>query len=246
MSELPDDLDMLAAEYVLGTLEGADLDRARALEAAAEDFRRAVARWRAHFSALDETAAVLSPPPALWEKIEAQITASPPLAASRKPSEPDGILAHFRRSGLWNSLTFWRPAALTAGFASLMLGMGLALLLQRGPEAPIHVAVLTTGQGKPAAVVNVYADGTTEFVPLEAIQAPEGQVIEIWTLQNPQQGPTSIGKLSSARRIRLNLDKLRKPEANHLFELTLEPRGGSPTGKPTGPVLMKGLAIKSI
>ena len=231
---------------LLGTLEGADLDRARALEGAADDFRRAVARWRTHFFALDDTAAALSPPPALWDKIEAQITGSPQLADLRKPSKPEGILARLSRSGLWGSLTFWRPAALTAGFASLMFAVGLIIQLQRGPEPPIHVAVLTTGQGKPAAVVNVYADGTTEFVPLEAVQAPEGQVIEIWTLQNPQQGPTSIGKLSSARRIRLNLENLRKPEANHLFELTLEPLGGSPTGKPTGPVLMKGLAIKSI
>ncbi|OYU48214.1 MAG: hypothetical protein CFE31_11165 [Rhizobiales bacterium PAR1] len=243
MSDLPDDLDMLAAEYVLGTLEGADLDRARALESSADDFRRAVARWRTHFLVLDDTAAALAPPPALWDKIEAQVAAAPQSAQRSKPAE---ILAGLSRSGIWGSLKFWRPAALAAGFASLMLALGLVLQLQRGPEPPIHVAVLTTGQGKPAAVVNVYADGTTEFVPLEAIQAPEGQVIEIWTLQNPQQGPTSIGKLSSARRIRLNLENLRKPEANHLFELTLEPFGGSPTGKPTGPVLMKGLAIKSI
>lgn len=246
MSDLPDDLDMLAAEYVLGTLEGADLDRARALESSADDFRRTVARWRTHFLVLDDTAAALSPSPALWDKIEAQVAAFPPLADARKPARPTGILASLSRSGLWGSLNFWRPAALAASFASLLLAANLIVRVQRGPEPPIHVAVLTTGQGKPAAVVNVYADGTTEFVPLEAVQAPEGQVIEIWTLQNPQQGPTSIGKLSSARRIRLNLENLRKPEANHLFELTLEPLGGSPTGKPTGPVLMKGLAIKSI
>jgi anti-sigma-K factor RskA len=246
MSDMPDDLDMLAAEYVLGTLEGADLDRARALESSAEDFRRAVARWRAHFLALDETAAALSPPPALWDKIEAQVVAALRVATSRQSTKPAGILARLSRSGLWGSLAFWRPAALAASFASLMLAAGLIIQLRSGPESPIHVAVLTTGQGKPAAVVNVYADGTTEFVPLEAVEAPEGRVIEIWTLQNPQQGPTSIGKLSSARRIRLNLENLRKPEANHLFELTLEPLGGSPTGKPTGPVLMKGLAIRSI
>lgn len=243
MSDLPDDLDMLAAEYVLGTLEGADIDRARALESSADDFRRAVAHWRTHFLALDDTAPALSLSPALWDKIEAQVATIPQAARWRQPA---GIQARLAQSAFWGSLSFWRPAALAAGFASVMLALGLVLQLQRGPEPPIHVAVLTTGQGKPAAVVNVYADGTTEFVPLEAVQAPEGQIIEIWTLQNPQQGPTSIGKLSSARRIRLNLDNLRRPEANHLFELTLEPLGGSPTGKPTGPVLMKGLAIKSI
>lgn len=30
--------------------------------------------------------------------------------------------------------------------------------------------------------------------------------------------------------------------SQQLYEITLEPEGGSPTGRPTGPVLMKGLA----
>jgi anti-sigma-K factor RskA len=31
-----------------------------------------------------------------------------------------------------------------------------------------------------------------------------------------------------------------------LFEITLEPVGGSPTGRPTGPILMKGNAVTAL
>lgn len=241
MKDEPEDLDALAAEYVLGTLEGADLARAEALEAVAADFRQKVAQWRLHFLALDDTAPAAPPPDRLWAAIETGLAQKPrPIAA--KPI----LRAETLIERLWSAIGFWRPVAIAASLASVVLAAGLIARLQSGPESPIHVAVLTTGEGKPAAIVNVYADGTTELVPLEALRAPEGRVIEIWTLQNPQQGPTSIGKLDSVRRIRLNLDKLSKPEANNLFELTLEPSGGSPTGKPTGPVLMKGFAVKSI
>jgi hypothetical protein len=39
MTALPDNLKLLAAEYALGTLEGADRERAEALEISADDFR---------------------------------------------------------------------------------------------------------------------------------------------------------------------------------------------------------------
>ncbi|MGL4241116.1 MAG: anti-sigma factor, partial [Beijerinckiaceae bacterium] len=40
--------------------------------------------------------------------------------------------------------------------------------------------------------------------------------------------------------------RLRRPDAGHLFEITVEPPGGSPTGRPTGPILMKGLASQAL
>lgn len=46
MTPLPDDLDLLAAEYALGTLQGDDRARAEALFTSADDFRAAVNRDR--------------------------------------------------------------------------------------------------------------------------------------------------------------------------------------------------------
>lgn len=241
MSPLPEELDMLAAEFALGTAQGGDLARAEALMESADDFRARVAHWRGHFLALDDTAEKIAPPAPMWDAIDAAVASAPQQRALKENSRkrPD-------KQAAWTSLMFWRSFGLASAFASVLLGIGLMSLIARGPESPTYVAVLNTGEGRAAAVVNAYANGTVELIPLEQIQVPDNRIIEVWTLQNREQGPVSIGRLNQARRLKLDLKNLQRPDANHLFELTLEPQGGSPTGKPTGPVLMKGLAAKSI
>ncbi|MGL5114801.1 MAG: anti-sigma factor domain-containing protein, partial [Beijerinckiaceae bacterium] len=68
-----------------------------------------------------------------------------------------------------------------------------------------------------------------------------GRILEVWTLQSREQGPVSIGRMDQARTLKLDLARLKRPDVGHLFEITVEPPGGSPTGRPTGPILMKGL-----
>ena len=56
----------------------------------------------------------------------------------------------------------------------------------------------------------------------------------------------SVGLMSAARTLQLSLKDLPTPRPDQLFELTLEPATGSPTGRPTGPVLFKGNAALSL
>jgi anti-sigma-K factor RskA len=131
--------------------------------------------------------------------------------------------------------------------AALVLGVGLAYVASERARTPILVAVLVTeGSTEPAAVVNAFADGRTELVPLRAIAVPPDRALEIWTLWDRSVGPRSIGLLDQTRSVRLNLQNMPKPGPNQLFEITLEPKTGSPTGRPTGPVLMKGLASTAL
>lgn len=239
MTPLPDDLDLLAAEYALGTLQGDDRARAEALFTSADDFRAAVNRWRTHFLALDDTAEKIAPPAPLWNGIEEKIAATPQAGVKTNPPRP-------KKTSAWESVMFWRNFGLASAFASILLAFGMISLIARGPESPTYVAVLNNDGGRAAAVVNAYANGIVELIPLETIAVPEGRIIEVWTLQDRAQGPVSIDRIDQARRIKLNLNNLKRPDVNHLFELTLEPAGGSPTGKPTGPVLMKGLAARGI
>ena len=46
--------------------------------------------------------------------------------------------------------------------------------------------------------------------------------------------------MNQARTLTLSLKDLPPPKPDQLFELTLEPATGSPTGRPTGPILFKG------
>ena len=227
----------LAGEYVLGLLEPAahrDAERRTVIDPV---FAVAVRAWQQHFSALDACAPPVIPSPGLWDRIEAGLRAEKQDRQAEEEGSSRAALSRF-----WNSLAIWRPTGLAGAFASLVFAVLLALRIAGGPEVPQLVAVLAAPDGRAAAVVNAYANGTVQLVPLDVIAVPEGRVLEVWTLQTRERGPVSLARMDKARTIRLDLKGLSPAEVGHLFEITLEPQGGSPTGRPTGPVLMKGLA----
>jgi anti-sigma-K factor RskA len=112
---------------------------------------------------------------------------------------------------------------------------------------PVYVAVLVKDDTRqPGAVVNAFADGRVEMIPLTDINVPPGRALEIWTLWDRNVGPRSVGLIDRAQTVRLNLDKLPPTGPDQLFEITLEPAGGSPTGRPTGPILFKGTTSRPL
>lgn len=250
----PDDTDLLAAEFVLGLLDASEDARARDRMHTDPGFAARVEHWRARFAELDFTAAEGQADPALLARIVATLDGEAPepapLIAERPSAATSGAGLPPRaapptgakrpRPRLWDHLALWRATGLAGMAATLLLVLGIAFGGLTGTPQPQLVAVLMGPQGEPAAVVNAYADGTADLIPLRAIAVPDGRVLEVWTLWDPARGPVSIGLASSARRIRLDLKDLPRTAPNQLFEMTLEPRGGSPIGRPTGPILMKG------
>ena len=237
-----DDRDRLAAEHVLGLLEGEDAARAERLLAGDRAFAAEVERWRAHFSDLDATAEPVLPSGALWTRIEAgvegQAEAATPVIV---PDPRDAFRA------LWRSLAFWRFAGLAGAAAALFLAVGFGFMTLRQARTPVLIAVLVKeGTNQPGAVVNAFANGQAELIPLESIDVPHNHALQIWTLWDRAAGPRSIGLLHQTRSLRLNLQDLPQTGPNQLFEITLEPAGGSPTGRPTGPILMKGTTATAL
>ena len=92
------------------------------------------------------------------------------------------------------------------------------------------VAVLLDGS-KPGAVVQAFSDGRVVLVPLVNINVPEGRALEVWTLPSRERGPVSVGLMNRARTLALSLKDLPAPGTDQLFEITLEPATGSPTGR---------------
>lgn len=238
----PPERDALAGEYVLGLIEGGDLVAfARRLESDRE-LAASVERWRTHFAAIDATATPITPPPDLWRRIEAdlgQAARTAPAPAS-KPVAAGGRLADW-----WNSLFVWRGAALAGALAAIVLGVGLVGALDQARRQPVMVAVLLTEASLAAAVVNTFADGRVEMVPLQDIAVPQGKALEIWTLWDRAVGPRSVGLIDRARSTPLRLDRL-PLGTGQLFEITLEPATGSPTGRPTGPIIAKGTTSQAL
>ena len=234
--------NILAAEFVSGLLDPAQRAEAeRRLETDA-DFAMLVAQWRERLSDLDRTAPALPLDPAIWQRIETGI-ATPP-QAERRPQP-----GWFTR--LWNSIDGLRAATATALASALVFaivaGVALTYATREAVRKPVYVAILVSDDTKqPGAVVNAFADGRVEMIPLTDIAVPPGRALEIWTLWDRNVGPRSVGLIDRARSVQLNLDKLPPTGPDQLFEITLEPEGGSPIGRPTGPILYKGTTARSL
>jgi len=236
----PPERDALAGEYALGLIEGAEFAAAERRHANDRDFAASVESWRRHLAAIDATANPISPPAELWTRIEAGLAGVAQLAAAAAaPLSSSSAAAGGRFAEWWNSLFVWRGAAFAGALAALLLAVGLNGALDRAKRQPLMVAVLMTDANVAAAVVHTFADGRVEMLPLQSIAVPEGKALEIWTLWDRAVGPRSVGLIDRARTTPLRLDNLPLGR-DQLFEITLEPASGSPTGRPTGPIIAKG------
>lgn len=243
--------DTMAADYVMGLLDGAGEAAAEKRVATDATFAMAVDTWRKRLSDFDASAEPVPPGPELWQRI-AETTKKETNTAL--PGARNAMLG----ATIWNNLGFWRATGLTAGFAALLFAViavgalttskelrrDLVALAQR---KPVYVAILVNDTTKEAgAVVNAFANGRVELIPLKAIDVPPGRALQVWTLWDRAIGPKSIGLTGQSRTLQLNLEALPETVADQLFEITLEPEGGSPIGRPTGPILFKGTTARTL
>lgn len=219
----------LAAEYVLGTLRG----RARTrFEALAQDDRALaaiVAQWEAYLTPLAERVAPVEPPARVWRAIVARI--------AKRQTQP--------APGLWSSLAFWRLLGSGLAVTATVL---LALMLSLRPATPLApelVAVLSTPEQVVKMVIEKSQEGTLRVHMVQPWATMDGTDLELWVI--PTDGkPRSLGVVpydrdSDVRRANLEVT-LREGVA---FAISKEPRGGSPTGAPTGPVLCSGAIART-
>lgn len=215
----PAERDALAGEYVLGTLdaqEARELERAMATDPA---LRVLVEAWEARLAPLTALALPESPPPGLWERIAAALDGPRPVA-------PAPVA---RPSGFWR---FW-----ALGASAVAAGLAAFLVLRPVPSPPL-MTVLLTQRDQPAWLVE--ADGgALRLAALNPQPLPPDRVMQLWALPQGATAPTSLGLIQTPGRYTVTPASIR-PEPGMLIEITLEPPGGSPTGRPTGPILFIG------
>ncbi|MDP9522873.1 anti-sigma factor [Pseudomonas putida] len=223
-------LDDLAAEYVLGTLSG---EQRAALQERLESepaVRAAVDAWEARLLELTTRVEPVTPSRRLWGRIERSLAqANPP-----RRQRPAG----WQRLGLWQGLS-------AAGLAASLL-LALALLTKAPPVTTYMVVLVTPSGQAPGWVVQANDASMIELIPLGLDDVPEGMTLQFWTKGEQWRAPVSLGLVKPGEQYRVPLRRLPELEPNQLFELTLEKAGGSPTGAPTGPVKFIGRAVKVI
>lgn len=224
------DIPAIADDYVLGLLEASD---AEAIEAAMErdgELRAAIAKSRERFLPLDtgvEPAAVNGE---LWNNIE-----------SRLPPQDKSTANRPIRTANDNKRNRWRSIAISAIAATVVLAAGLTFSLTRTTE-PLVIAVLLNEAGEVQAVVEDFGNEKATLRMLADFAVPQDKTIQLWTLPSREVGPVSLGLIDGVRSARLEGPVLPTPRSDQLYEITLEQAGGSPTGRPTGPILAKGFA----
>jgi anti-sigma-K factor RskA len=228
--------DVLAAEYVLGLLEGRELLGARGRIASDPAFAAAVAAWERRLEPLFDGFEDMPPPAELWGRIEQAIGADGAAAL-------DNIVRLRRRERLWKGY----GAAMTALAAGLALFLGLRVAQPDLPapqppaqatEAPVLVAALASEAGDAALAVTISADRRSLLVAPARLTAAAGRSHELWLIQ-ASGTPVSLGVITpgAPRRHQIPAALIPEVRATTALAVSVEPEGGSPTGAPTGPVV---------
>ncbi|HWA79696.1 MAG TPA: anti-sigma factor [Acetobacteraceae bacterium] len=227
MTESSEDRDLQAAEYVLGTL---DPEAARALARAALSdplLARAIAEWEQRLAPLGRLVSPVVPPADVWARIEA--------SAWSTSAEGDVVPGRARLARIWRSLGFWR---LTTAGAVALAAVLAGLLIVRPAQTPrVMGTIVPTNAAGPVFLAEIQPNGSLLIRALAPVSVAEGKALELWALPAGAKTPMALGLLPPSGQRVLTATTL--GNATELM-ISLEPEGGSPTGKPTGPVLYQG------
>lgn len=229
-----DELQVLAGEYVLGTLDAVQR-RAVALRLPYEPrLRSAVEAWEVRLHPLTALVAPEQPSDALWPRIAASTVLKD---HATRPAPP--------RWWQWQSLTLWRGLAGTSFSVAAVL-CALLLLREPAPSAvPRYFVVLAAPQSQaPGWLVQAHNAGELRLIPISEVAVPTEKSLQFWTKADDWSAPVSLGLVNPGEAIEVPVDRLPPLQPNQLFELTLEPAGGSPSGRPTGPIQFIGRAVQ--
>lgn len=120
----------------------------------------------------------------------------------------------------------WLSGAVVAGVVAL------ASIATLAPPRTEPVARLATADNRLAYAVTHFGD-SLQITRVAGAPAVAGQVHQLWIIA-PNATPVSLGLLED----RPLVVSYPSPPAGFTFAVSVEPEGGSPTGQPTGPVIL--------
>lgn len=214
-----DDLrSLLAAEYVIGTMPRLARQRFERLLKDDQQLQAEVAFWE---EALADGALTQSPLDQPSEKLISRIESA--LGWSEQEHQKPN------KSGLFG----WFPLAFGGIAAACMIWLLIPMMFWQ----PEHSAIIQTEQKQPLWQVELSVSSGKVRVASLGYPPPVGRSdYELWWL--PKEGaPVSLGVLPRliGDFVEYDLDSL--PEDGKGFAVSVEPKGGSPTSAPTGPVV---------
>lgn len=125
----------------------------------------------------------------------------------------------------------WAAGALSAGAIAVA---AFVMLPPPAPVAPTMTAELSAA-ASPLRYAAAIAGDQLTLTRIAGTDAEAGKDYELWIIEG-DKAPVSLGVLTTAS-VTIPAPKV---AAGYVLAITLEPKGGGPDGKPTGPVLAAG------
>lgn len=227
---------LIAAEYVLGTLRGKARARFELWLRSDPQLRAEVNAWQSRLTPLADTAPAIEPRDRVWHAIQARIN---PSAATQQSKSWFESLGFWR----WSSVLSATAAALLFGFIATNPrqtivepnNMMVSVMQDEASSPKITVAWSVDEHARPRLRLRVIGHQVME----------DGTAWELWMLPDGEQGPKSLGLISTHEAQFVDVPPELWPAVKKAagMAMSVEPKGGSPTGKPTGPVLYKGKCL---
>jgi anti-sigma-K factor RskA len=281
---MDDERDGLAAEYVLGTLDGDERAQADALVLVDPDFAAKVRHWERRLGELNVLVAPVEPPAPVWDRIKASLGDAPPAEPMRLPPTEEAVAAAAaaaaasttqsaeiidlsQRVKRWRGLTII-TGALAASFVGIVLTREYRpeslpkgwqprqQVVERIVEKPVEVvrevvrevpapvpaklvAVFQKDERSPEFVLTVDVERRMLTVRTVAAQRQPDRDFQIWIQPRPDVPPESLGLVSADEfTVRSTLASYDPSViSSATYGISLEPVGGSPTGRPTSPAI---------
>ncbi|QTD56295.1 anti-sigma factor [Parasphingorhabdus cellanae] len=219
---LTDD-EALAAELVLGLLDGDDKAVALRKQLADPAFAKAVDDWNRRVDPLFQEFQEAEPAPAVWAGIERRLDSESLSGAS------DGIVVQMKR---------WRTGAIVSG--ALAACLALAIIVSpaslMSPSEPQSVAVAQLTGDIEGLVLAVSYNPETAEMRVDVNGMPETETEpELWIVDNDGV-PRSLGQIGRQGISEMTVPRDHRELLNSAatLELSMEPPSDVPHAKPTG------------
>lgn len=221
---------MLAAQYLVGTLAGSARKRFERYLLDDADLRNLVAQWSDRMNVLGANLPK-EPAPNLLPSIKKRLG----LGEIGRQVQP-------QKKGLFQ---FWRSLAVITSVASLVLVMVVLQVQQpSSPQAFDNIVSLLNDKTKIQTVM-VKTDLAARVMTVKILKAQKVSVqkdLELWVVTANSPVPKSLGVIpaSGSKEIKLTDQQIAWLKNAKALAVSIEPKGGSPTGVPTGPIPYSG------